>query len=73
MRIVEGDRFKDRSTGHLYRVKKIEEGVVVLDAEGRPTRVYLSKGSVELFFERVEKEESEASYFSICQISLLKG
>jgi hypothetical protein len=73
MRIVEDDMFEDRSTGHRYRVKKIEEEVVVLEAEDGTTRVYLSKGSVELFFEKVEKEEKEASYFSISQISTLKN
>ena len=73
MRIVEGDMFEDRSTGHRYRVKKIEEEVVVLEAEDGTTRVYLSKGSVELFFENVEKEEKEASHFSISQTSALKN
>jgi hypothetical protein len=33
MRIVEGDRLKDTLTGELYRVKKIRNGTVVLEAE----------------------------------------
>ncbi len=56
MRIVEGDRFKDKSTGHLYEVKRINDGTVVLEAEDPPNRVWLREGSVKLFFEMVEKK-----------------
>jgi hypothetical protein len=54
MVIMEGDRFKDKLNGQSFIVKKIMDGAVVLEPEGRPNRFCLRDGFVELLFEREE-------------------
>ncbi len=54
MRAVPGDIVKSRSTGELYRVKRIKEPVILLMAENTPGRFWLGcKESLELFYEKV--------------------
>jgi hypothetical protein len=54
MAIIEGDRFTDRSTGQVYRVRRTEHGTVILEAEDTPNRVWMGDEILELFFEKVK-------------------
>ncbi len=55
MRAVLGDIVKSRSTGELYRVKRIKEPVILLTAENTPDRLWLGcKESLELLYEKVD-------------------
>ena len=57
MKILEGDRLRDRLTGQSFIVKKIVDRTVVLEAEHTPDRFYLGDAVVELLFERTENRE----------------
>lgn len=56
MCIIEGDRSRDKLTGQSFAVKKIIDGVIILEAEDTPKRFSLSSAVVELFFDRSENE-----------------
>lgn len=55
MPIAEGDRFKHRITGQLYKVKIFKNGTVILESEDSPHRMWFGDEDVELFFEIAEK------------------
>jgi hypothetical protein len=57
MAIAEGDKFKHKLTGQLYRVKIVKNGTVILESEGSPNRMWFGDKDVELFFERAEKRK----------------
>ena len=57
MRIVEGDRLKDTLTRQLYKVKRIINGTVILEAENMLDRVWLGERSLELFYEMEKKRK----------------
>ncbi len=57
MRIVEGDRLKDTFTRQLYKVKRIINGTVILEAEDMLDRVWLDEESLELFYEKEKKRK----------------
>ena len=54
MATVEGDRFKDKSTGQVYKVRKIKNGTIILEAEDTPNKFWIGDGFLELFFEQVK-------------------
>ncbi len=55
MKTALGDMVKSKSTEESYRVKKIKEPVVLLEAEETPDKLWLgSKESLELLYDRVE-------------------
>jgi hypothetical protein len=54
MAITEGDRFKHKLNGLLYKVKIVDNGTVVLESEDSPNRIWFGDKDVELFFETVE-------------------
>jgi len=68
-----GDVLKSKSTGELYRVKKIKEQIILLEAESIPNKVWLgNKECLEILYVMVEKREEEpvnrVSYFPmVCQ------
>jgi len=55
MKTVLGDIVKSKSTGEFYRVKKIKEPVILLEAEKTPDKLWLgNKESLELLYERLD-------------------
>ncbi len=55
MAITEGEKFKHKFTGQLYRVKIVKDGTVILESEDSPNRMWFGDKDVELFFETVER------------------
>jgi len=60
MAIVEGDRFKDRSTGQVYKVRRIKGGTVILEAEDTPNKFWIGDEMMDLFFERTKSQEESS-------------
>ncbi len=60
MRTVLGDKVKSKSTGEFYKVKKIKEPVILLEAENIPNKLWLgNKESLELLYDKVENLEEQ--------------
>ncbi|HUL23167.1 MAG TPA: hypothetical protein VLZ10_17065 [Thermodesulfobacteriota bacterium] len=57
MKVAEGDRYKEKLTGQLYRVRSINHGTVVLEAEGVANRFWAGDRLLNLFFERIENQK----------------
>jgi hypothetical protein len=57
MIIKRGDTFRHRLTGHLYRVKMVKGGAVILQSEGSPNRLWFGTEGVKLFFEAMQRRE----------------
>jgi hypothetical protein len=55
MAITEGEKFKHKFTGQLYRVKIVKNGTVVLECKDSPNRIWSGDKGVKLFFEAVER------------------
>ena len=69
MEPVTGDLLKNKSTGEFFKVKKVKERIILLEAENTPNRVWLgSKECVEILYDKVERREGEESGFR-CSIS----
>ena len=69
MRPVAGDILKSKSTGEFYKVKKVKERIILLEAEDTPNKVWLgNKECLEILYDRVERGEGEKCRFS-CLIS----
>jgi hypothetical protein len=60
MKVVEGDRYKEKLTGQLYRVMKIKNGTIVLKAEGIPHRFWAGDSLLDLFFERMKNPKKRS-------------
>ena len=61
MKVVEGDRYREKLTGQLYRVTKIKNGTIVLKAEGIPNRFWAGDSLLDLFFERMKNQKKRPS------------
>jgi hypothetical protein len=60
MRTVMGDIVKSKSTGEFYKVKRIKEPVILLEAENVPNKLWLgNKESLELLYDKVENLEQQ--------------
>ena len=57
MVIMEGDKFKHKLNGLLYKVKIVNNGTVVLESDDSPNRVWFGDKDLELFFETVERKK----------------
>jgi hypothetical protein len=69
MKPVTGDILKNKSTGEFYKVKKVKERIILLEAEGTPNKVWLgNKECLDILYDRVEGREAEKSRFC-CSIS----
>lgn len=55
MAITEGDKFKHKFTGQVYKVKIIRDGTVVLESKDSPNRMWFGDKDVELFFETIKR------------------
>jgi hypothetical protein len=54
MKTVMGDVVKSKSTGELYKVKKIKDPIFLLEAEKAPNKLWLgNKECLELLYEKV--------------------
>jgi len=60
MKVEEGDRFREKLTGQLYRVKKIKNGTIVLEAEAIPNRFWAGDTLLHLFFERMKNQKKRS-------------
>jgi hypothetical protein len=60
MATVEGDRFKDKSTGQIYKVRKIKNRTVILEAEDTPNKFWIGDEMMDLFFERAKSQEESS-------------
>ncbi len=56
MAITEGEKFKHKFAGQLYRVKIVKNGTVVLESEDSPNRIWFGDKDVKLFFEQWKEE-----------------
>ena len=57
MRVEKGDRYREKLTGQLYRVTKINRGTIVLEAEGISNRFWAGDRLLNLFFERIKTQK----------------
>ena len=60
MKVEEGDRYREKLTGQLYRVTKIKNGTIVLEAEDIPNRVWAGDILLNLFFERTKNQKKRS-------------
>ena len=55
MKPVMGDVLKSKSTGEFYKVKKIKEQIILLEAENMPSNLWPgNKELLELLYDKVE-------------------
>jgi hypothetical protein len=60
MKAVSGDILKSKSTGEFYKVKKIKEQIILLEAESIPNKVWLgNKECLEILYDKVEDREGK--------------
>jgi len=60
MKPVRGDIVKSKSTGEFYKVKKIKEPVILLEAENAPDKLWLgNKEALELLYDHVENPKEQ--------------
>jgi hypothetical protein len=57
MKIEKGDKYREKLTGQLYRVTKIKNGTIVLEAEGMSNRFWAGDILLNLFFERIKNQK----------------
>jgi hypothetical protein len=60
MKIVEGDRFREKSSGQVFSVRRIEDNAVIMEAEDRPNRFLIGDGILDLLFDRVESQRGSS-------------
>ena len=60
MKVAEGDRYREKLTGQLYRVTKIKNGTIVLEAEDMPNRFWAGDILLNLFFERMRNQKKRS-------------
>ncbi len=61
MKVEEGDRYREKSTGQPYRVMKIKNGTIVLEAEGVSNRFWARDRLLDVFFERIGNQKKRIS------------
>jgi len=54
---TEGDRFRNKSNGQIYRVKRIEGQTVIMVAEDNPNKFCLGNEILDLFFEKIDTQQ----------------
>jgi hypothetical protein len=60
MTTATGDILKSKSTGELYKVKKIKTRTVLLEAENIPNKVWLgNKDCLEVLYDKVENQKKQ--------------
>jgi hypothetical protein len=65
MKPVMGDILKSKTTGEFYKVKKVEERIILLETENIPNKVWLgNKQCLEILYDKVEGREGEKPRFS---------
>ena len=57
MKIAEGDRFKHKLTGQLYKVRIIKDDTFILESAETPYRMWFGEADLKLFFEMAEKRK----------------
>ncbi|MGO8990754.1 MAG: hypothetical protein ACLQGU_00205 [bacterium] len=66
MKPVTGDLLKSKSTGEFYKVKKVKERIILLEAENTPNKVWLgNKECLEILYDKVEGREAEKPRFAV--------
>jgi hypothetical protein len=60
MKVEEGDRYREKLTGQLYRVAKIKNGTIVLEAEDIPNRFWTGDILLNLFFEKIKNQKKRS-------------
>jgi hypothetical protein len=60
MKTAMGDILKSKSTGELYKVKKIKMQTILLEAESIPNKVWLgNKECLEILYDKVESQKKQ--------------
>jgi len=74
MKPVMGDLLKSKSTGEFYKVKKVKERIILLEAEKTPNKVWLgNKECLEILYDKVEGREAEKSqYCSLISVNRME-
>jgi hypothetical protein len=54
MKVFKGDRFREKSSGQIFVVWRIEGKTILLVAEDRPNKFLLGDGIMDLLFDRAE-------------------
>lgn len=57
MKVEEGDRYREKLTGLPWRVTKVKNRIIILEAEGIPNRFYAADRLLDLFFERMKNQK----------------
>jgi hypothetical protein len=61
--IKEGDKFRSTFTGLVYGVKRIEDVMVLLEAENASSQVLTDKSNIKLFYQNEGKKEDRGAFF----------
>jgi hypothetical protein len=60
MKTEMGDILKSKSTGELYKVKKIKMQTILLEAESIPNKVWLgNKEYLEILYDKIENRKDK--------------
>ena len=66
MKPVMGDILKNKTTGEFYKVKKIKEQIILLEAENIPNEVWLgNKECLEILYDKVEDRKEKHRGFPV--------
>jgi hypothetical protein len=60
MKTATGDILRSKSTGELYKVKKIKMQTILLEAESIPNKVWLgNKECLEILYDKIENQKDK--------------
>jgi hypothetical protein len=60
MKTAPGDILRSKSTGELYKVKKIKMETILLEAESMPNKVWLgNKECLEILYDKIENQKDK--------------
>ncbi len=61
-----GDILKSKSTGELYKVKRIKMQTILLEAENIPNKVWLgNKECLEMLYDKVENRKKQELNYAV--------
>lgn len=61
--IKEGDIFRSKATGLVYKVKTIRDAMVLLETENGLLRTVTDKSSIKLFYQNEGEKEDKGTFF----------
>ena len=55
----QGDRFRDKTTGNVYRIKKVVENMVIMERVNGTSQVLTELNGLGLFYQRELKKDED--------------